>query len=201
MSILRISDLETAASVTGDEFVIIDNSFTTKKTTIKTLVDAISSGNTEEFIDLKTTVQTNSASWNSSSSEELSDLKTTVQTSSASWNSVYTTVCAASASWGVPSINIANVSGLTYTLQLSDAGAYIRKSHDSPHSITVPHNDTTEYTIGTSIVIRNACSNVLTISGASGVDLSYFEDLSANIVDPNSSAQIIYIGTNNWDIV
>lgn len=41
MSILRISDLETATSVTGDEFVIIDDSLTTKKTPINTVTDTI----------------------------------------------------------------------------------------------------------------------------------------------------------------
>jgi hypothetical protein len=200
MASTKISQLEIASSVKGSDFIIIDNTEVTRRYAIGNLIDTLSRliGNSQIqsisstiFTELSNTlVNTLSGLANNS---QIQTISSTIFTELS--NTIVNT------NWNIPSLTITNVSGLIYKLQLSDAGTYIRKSHDSPHYITIPRNDDVEYTIGTNIVIRNASSNLLTISGDSGVELSYFVDLSANILDPNTSAQIVYTGTNNWDIV
>lgn len=98
-------------------------------------------------------------------------------------------------------INILSLSGYTYTLQLSDLGYYIRKYHTNLHTIIIPSNQNIPFQIGSTFVIRNTSLNSLIISGSNNVILNYFDDLSANILDQNTSAQIIYIGNNIWDII
>ena len=101
-----------------------------------------------------------------------------------------------------PSItNVLNISGYAYTLQLSDLGFYIRKYHNNTHTIIIPSIQNVSFNIGSLITIRNASTSSLIISGQSGVSLNYFIDLSANILDSNASAQIIYVGNNSWDII
>lgn len=98
-------------------------------------------------------------------------------------------------------INVISLSGQTYTLQLSDLGAYIRKYHSSPHTIIIPSSSDVPFQTGSTFVIRNTSSSTLTISSGPAVTLSYFTDLSANILDQYTSAQIVCVGTDNWDII
>lgn len=98
-------------------------------------------------------------------------------------------------------INVISLSSYSYTLQLSSVGAYIRKHHDSPHVIIIPNFNDVAFQTGSTFVIRNTSSSSLTISGSPTVNLSYFVDLSANILDQNASAQIVCVGTDNWDII
>lgn len=98
-------------------------------------------------------------------------------------------------------INVLSLSGDTYTLQLSNLGAYIRKFHSSPHTIIIPNSSDVSFQVGSTFVIRNTSSSSLTISSGSTVSLSYFADLSANILDQYASAQIVCVGTDNWDII
>ena len=98
-------------------------------------------------------------------------------------------------------INVLSLSASSYTLQLSDLGSYIRKFHTSPHTIIIPDSSAVNFLIGSTFVIRNTSSNSLTISSSPTVNLSYFADLSANILDQYASAQIVCVGTDNWDII
>ena len=98
-------------------------------------------------------------------------------------------------------INVLSLSGQTYTLQLSNLGAYIRKYHSSPHTIIIPNSSDVSFQVGSTFVIRNTSSSSLTISSSPAVNLSYFADLSANVVDQYASAQIVCVGTDNWDII
>jgi hypothetical protein len=98
-------------------------------------------------------------------------------------------------------INVLSLSGQTYTLQLSNLGAYIRKYHGSPHTIIIPNSSDVSFQVGSTFVIRNTSSSTLTISSGPAVSLSYFADLSANILDQYASAQIVCVGTDNWDII
>jgi hypothetical protein len=98
-------------------------------------------------------------------------------------------------------INVLSLSGATYTLQLSNLGAYIRKFHSSSHTIVIPDSSAVSFQVGSTFVIRNTSSSSLTISSSPIVTLSYFADLSANILDQYASAQIVCVGTDNWDII
>ncbi len=98
-------------------------------------------------------------------------------------------------------INVLSLSGVTYTLQLSNLGSYIRKFHNSPHTIIIPDSNAVNFQIGSTFVIRNTGSSSLTISSGPAVNLSYFTDLSANTLDQYASAQIVCVGTDNWDII
>ena len=98
-------------------------------------------------------------------------------------------------------INVLSLSAETYTLQLSNLGSYIRKFHTAPHTIIIPDSSAVNFQIGSTFVIRNTSSSSLTISSSPVVNLSYFSDLSANILDQYASAQIVCVGTDNWDII
>ena len=98
-------------------------------------------------------------------------------------------------------INVLSLSGATYTLQLSNLGSYIRKFYSSPHTIIIPDSSAINFQVGSTFVIRNTSSSSLTISSSPAVNLSYFADLSANILDQYASAQIVCVGNDNWDII
>jgi hypothetical protein len=98
-------------------------------------------------------------------------------------------------------VNVVSLSGATYKLQQSNLGAYIRKYHTSSHTIVIPNFSEVPFQVGSTFIIRNTSSSTLTISGDSNITLSYFTDLSANILDESASAQIVCVGTDNWDII
>lgn len=142
--------------------------------------------------NVNTTVQSNSANWDTAYNTSNS-----LNLSSGLWNNAYTSVEVLKT--GIS--NILNLSGFTYTLQLSNLGSYIRKSYTSYHNIIIPSNIEVPFSIGSSFVIRNTSSNSLIISSGPTVTLNYISDLSSNILDQHFAAQIICVGTNEWDIV
>lgn len=135
-----------------------------------------------------TNVQSNSSNWDNSSSVNI--LSSSVIELSADIEIL---------KGGVS--DILNLSGYTYTLQLSNLGSYIRKSHTEYHNIIIPSNIEVSFSIGSSFIIRNTSSNSLIISSGPAVTLNYISDLSSNILDQHFAAQIICVGTNEWDIV
>ena len=92
-----------------------------------------------------------------------------------------------------------NQSGLTYTLVLSDIGYVVRRDHASDHSVIVPVNVFPDNTI---LTIRNLGTGDMTISPENlGVNLNYSISLSSNIIEPHFTAQLLHIGSNEWDIL
>lgn len=98
-------------------------------------------------------------------------------------------------------VQVINLSGQSVTLSLSHLGAYIRKSHTSPHTIIIPTFQAVNFSIGSTMILRNTSTSLLTVSASPTVTLSYFADLSANILEQNAAAQIVCVGENQWDIV
>lgn len=89
----------------------------------------------------------------------------------------------------------------SYSLQLSNVNSYIRKHHNLNHTIVIPTSSQVSFPVGSVIFIRNTSTNNLTLSTDPGVMLTYTVDLSANILRQHSTAQIIYVGDNTWDII
>jgi hypothetical protein len=96
---------------------------------------------------------------------------------------------------------IQTIYNTSYSLQLSNVNSYIRKHHNLNHTIVIPASSQVAFPVGSIIFIRNASTNNLTLSTDSGVMLTYAVDLSANILKQHSTAQIIYVGDNTWDII
>ena len=128
---------------------------------------------------------------------------TTTNANSSNWSNAYSSVNNLSANWnsGAATVNVRSISALTYTVTLSDVGTYIRKGHTEPHTIIIPTFSQIPFNIGNVLLIRNISTNNLTITSAPSVTLNYFAELSANIIEQNSTAQLICVDTNVWDIV
>jgi len=155
----KISQLDIISTVTGEEYIIVDNNVTTSRTAINTL----------------------------------SSLYTPIN----NYNALYESVARIDGSL----INILSLSALTYTLQLSNLGTYIRKFHTSAHTIVIPTSASIPFAVGSTFTIRNTGTSSLTISASPTVTLTYYTDLSANILDQYASAQIVCVETNSWDII
>jgi hypothetical protein len=123
------------------------------------------------------------------------------------WNNTYNTVQSNSASWssggGTSNTLISFISGSTYTISVSDVGVYVRKYHDTNHFIIIPLLTPSNILIaGSSITVRNSGLSSLTLSANNiSTVLNYDISYSANIIDPKNTAQILYLGDNNWDII
>lgn len=123
------------------------------------------------------------------------------------WNNTYNTVQSNSASWssggGTSNTLISFISGSTYTISVSDAGIYIRKYHNTTHSVIIPLlTPSNILRAGSSITVRNSGLSSLTLSANNiSTVLNYDISYSANIIDPKNTAQILYLGDNNWDII
>jgi hypothetical protein len=98
-------------------------------------------------------------------------------------------------------VQVTNISAFTYTIALSDSSSYIRKGFESEHIILIPSFVQAAFEIGSIITIRNISTSKLTISCLPTITLNFFADLSANILDQYASAQIVCVGTDNWDII
>ena len=121
---------------------------------------------------------------------DFQSLCTTVQSNSATW-----------AQGGATTIN--SITGVTYTLAISDAGSYVRKYYTDIHYVIIPLlSPGTLLTTGNSITVRNTGLSSLTLSAAStSTVINYDATYAANIVEPKNTAQLLYLGDNNWDII
>ena len=111
MASRTISQLDITDTVIGSEYLLIDDTERTTRTTINTVTDALSTAIVRS-IQSTTIVAVNSA-WDST--------YTTVHANSANWSNTYTTVHANSANWA---LGIAPIDTITenYNISASDNG-------------------------------------------------------------------------------
>jgi hypothetical protein len=86
-----------------------------------------------------------------------------------------------------------------YTLDLADAGKYLRCANASPFSVTVPLNATVAFTIGTHIDLIQSGAGQVTIAATGGVTINATPGLKLN--GQWAGATLVKVGTNEWDLV
>ncbi len=103
--------------------------------------------------------------------------------------------------WDVFLVTSTNVLGSTYTLSLSDTGLWIRKYHTGNHIIYIPSNDEVRFPVDTVLSIRNVGTGTLTLTTNNlAVNINYNSTYQSNVLEANTSTQIIQHSLNSWDI-
>jgi hypothetical protein len=125
MAETKITQLTISPYIDGTEYLIVDNTEVTRRTTINSLSSVVQTW----AIPSNTILQSNSATWNNTSS--------TVQTYSGTWlqgnSAVNTVVQSNSATWsqGIVYLNVASISG-NYLISTNDLGRMLVYSATSP---------------------------------------------------------------------
>lgn len=95
----------------------------------------------------------------------------------------------------------------TYTLALTDAGKTVRKTGTTAFTVTIPADSTTNFPIGTCIILCNAepSAGALNVTGATGVTMYTYtssrQARAAGVLSPiafGGSATIRKIAANAW---
>jgi len=95
----------------------------------------------------------------------------------------------------------------TYTLVLTDAGKTVRKTGTTAFTVTIPADGTTNFPIGTCIILCNAepSAGALNVTGATGVTMYTYtssrQARAAGVLSPiafGGSATIRKIAANSW---
>lgn len=84
-----------------------------------------------------------------------------------------------------------------FTLELTDAGKYIRYNSASEANCTVPPNSSVAFPVNTMIMIRQAGAGVLAMAAGSGVTLNG----ALNTPGQHKNITLIKIDTNVWDVI
>jgi hypothetical protein len=191
MPTIKIASLDIATTVNGYEFLVIDDGVRTRRATIFTITNTLSTD-----VARSLTSSFGQLTSGSASIEYANEIDSSLQV-------LNTTVQSSSAAWGVTGniTNIYNIDSQDYTILPENFSGYIRKSFNDVHTIYVP-TDNNNFTPGASITIRNAGLSALTILPLnSNVVINYDNTYAANVIDPKNTAQLLYIGDNNWDLI
>lgn len=89
------------------------------------------------------------------------------------------------------------VTGTSYALNASDAGALVRTTNASAVTITVPSNATVAYAPRTAITIVQYGAGTVTIQGASGVTVNSLYGYT-DLLDQYAIATLVRIAADEW---
>lgn len=116
----------------------------------------------------------------------------------ASASSTYLTQADAETTYSSKKVTITEQTG-PYTLQLLDQETLIKINVSFNHTLTIPNNDTVEFSIGTRIDIVQFGIGKTLIAGSAGVNV--YATPTAFLRAQYSSATLTKIGTNDWLLV
>lgn len=88
----------------------------------------------------------------------------------------------------------------SFTIPPEDDINYYRYVSINPGTVTLPTNTNNPIMIGTSIAFRQGGGGQLTIVGDTGVTVNYPADLTNKTRIAQSTASVIKIGANEWDL-
>jgi hypothetical protein len=100
---------------------------------------------------------------------------------------------------GFDSVQVIEAVTGAYTLDIADAGKYLRCANAAPFSVTVPLNATVAFTIGTHIDLIQSGAGQVTIAATGGVTINAAPGLKLN--GQWAGATLVKVGTNEWDLV
>jgi hypothetical protein len=84
----------------------------------------------------------------------------------------------------------------SFTLNINQAGFYIRSTTTGARTVTVPNTTSVAFPVGTVITFRQASTGQITLAPASGVTLNGDRKTAAQ----HKSIQITHVSNNVWDI-
>ena len=86
----------------------------------------------------------------------------------------------------------------SHTLELTDAGGYVRMNVASANNLTVPPNASVAFPVGTVIQLRQVGAGQTTVVAGSGVTVNTGE--TRKLRGKHSSGALVKVGTNEWDL-
>lgn len=101
------------------------------------------------------------------------------------------------ASSGMPVITDATTAR---TIALSDAGSYIRFTSGSAVTVTIDPVSSTNYPVGTEVVLFAAGAGTVTVSPGLGVTINS-KDAALSIDGQYASATLKHIASDEWDLI
>jgi hypothetical protein len=96
------------------------------------------------------------------------------------------------------SYNVRNEVSATYTLDLDDAGSYLKIDNANPVTITVPPFSAVAYPMGTAITINQSNDGQITVAPGTGVTLH--SPYSLKTAQKYSTITLIKVDVNEWDV-
>lgn len=97
-------------------------------------------------------------------------------------------------------LDINDQTGITYTLQLTDEGDFVRMDNPADNSLIVPPDSSVDFEIGTIILVRQVGAGTTTIQPAIGVTInSPFNSYS--ISEADFGIALVKIAANTWDMI
>lgn len=93
-----------------------------------------------------------------------------------------------------------NVTGTTYTLQLTDAAKVVRSNNASDQDITIPPNSSVPFPLGTSINFRDVGAGLISLLEGSGVTLNVPDGYLATAARQGSTMNINQVAIDEWDL-
>ena len=88
----------------------------------------------------------------------------------------------------------------TSTLAITDAGAYLRHTHASASTLTVPPQSSVSWAADTEVHVRRASSGTLTLTPGSGVTLNAPSG-GTLVMGNNMSVTLKRVGADVWDVI
>lgn len=96
-------------------------------------------------------------------------------------------------------LDVSYITAASYTLVLGDAGNYRRLDDATSVAVTVPTNASVAFDIGTQIILEQAGTGSIEITGASGVTI-YSPDSLLSTASRYSSVVLTKVETNGWTL-
>lgn len=101
--------------------------------------------------------------------------------------------------WDKQVRSINDQSGTSYTLALSDAGAYVRCLNSAAITVTVPAESTTNFPIKTVISIEQKGAGQITVAAGSGVTINKYGGLKT--AGQYAVMQLIKVASDTWTCI
>lgn len=105
---------------------------------------------------------------------------------------------ATGATGGFDSVQVIDTEAASFTLDLTQAGKYIRCTSGSAMDVTVPLNATVAFAIGTHIDVVQAGAGLVSFVATGGVTINA---TGLDMASQWAAATLIKVGTDEWDLI
>jgi len=97
---------------------------------------------------------------------------------------------------GISDLDVSTLSGASHTLAIGHAHEFVRVSHTSATTVTVPPNASVAFPVGTIVFLEQDGAGQLIVAPGSGVTILSAQSLKARA--QYSAIQLIKVATNEW---
>jgi hypothetical protein len=92
-----------------------------------------------------------------------------------------------------------NAQTASYTLVLADTGKIVSISNASANTLTVPANSSVAFTVGTTIMVRQAGAGQTSVAGAGGVTVNS-RGAALKLAGQYAYATLVKVATDTWEL-